>query len=127
MKRKVKIFSIIMLIIIKLSSFMGTIAYAGQGTIDPSKYNPSSGTQGEIPKEFTNIVNAIITVIQTIGIILSVIVIALLGIKYMTGSVEERADYKKTLIPFLIGTVLLTTVSTVVRIIYNLTTSAIGS
>ena len=127
MKRKVKIFSIIMLIIITLSSFMGTIEYAGQGTIDPSKYNPSSGTQGEIPKEFTNIVNAIITVIQTIGIILSVIVIALLGIKYMTGSVEERADYKKTLIPFLIGTVLLTTVSTVVRIIYNLTTSAIGS
>ena len=127
MKKKVKICSIIMLIIITLSSFMGTIAYAGQGTIDPSKYNPSSGTQGEIPKEFTNIVNAIITVIQTIGIILSVIVIALLGIKYMTGSVEERADYKKTLIPFLIGTVLLTTVSTVVRIIYNLTTSAIGS
>ena len=74
----------------------------------------------------TNVINAIITVIQTIGIILSVIVIGILGVKYMTGSVEERADYKKSLIPYLIGTVLLTTVATVVRIINDLTTQAIG-
>ena len=108
-----------MLIIITLSSFMGTIAYAGQGTIDPSKYNPSSGTQGEIPKEFTNIVNAIITVIQTIGIILSVIVIALLGIKYMTGSVEQKAEYKKVMIPYIIGAVLLVAGTSIVKVIFN--------
>mgnify|MGYP006986358290 FL=1 len=123
MKKKVKIFSIIMLIIITLSSFIGTFTYA-QEVIDPNKYNP--GNTGTAPAEMTNVINAIITVIQTIGIILSVIVIGILGVKYMTGSVEERADYKKSLIPYLIGTVLLTTVATVVRIINDLTTQAIG-
>ena len=124
MKRKVKIFSIIMLIIITLSSLMGTIAYAVD-FIDPNEYNPNNGN-AEAPEKFTNMVGIIATTIQTIGVILSVIVIGLLGIKYMTGSVEERADYKKSMIPFLVGTVLIVAVGTIIRIINDLTTQAIG-
>lgn len=123
MKKKVKIFSIIMLIIITVSSFMATISYADM--IDPNDYNPNNGN-AEAPAKFTNMVGTIATTIQTIGIILSVIVIGLLGIKYMTGSVEERADYKKTMIPFLVGTFLIVAVGTVLRIINDLTTQAIG-
>jgi len=37
----------------------------------------------------------------------------------MMGSVEQKADYKKTMIPMLIGTVLLFTVTTIVGIIGN--------
>lgn len=123
MKKKVKIFSIIMLIIITVSSFMATISYAD--LIDPNDYNPNNGN-AEAPAKFTNMVGTIATTIQTIGIILSVIVIGLLGIKYMTGSVEERADYKKSMIPLLVGTFLLVAVGTVLRIINDLTTQAIG-
>ena len=123
MKKKVKIFSIIMLIIITVSSFMATISYAD--LIDPNDYNPNNGN-AEAPAKFTNMVGTIATTIQTIGITLSVIVIGLLGIKYMTGSVEERADYKKSMIPFLVGTFLLVAVGTVLRIINDLTTQAIG-
>ena len=82
MKKKVKIFSIIMLIIITVSSFMATISYAD--IIDPNDYNPNNSTE-EVPEKFTNMVGIIATTIQTIGVILSVIVIGLLGIKYMTG------------------------------------------
>ena len=103
---------------------MGTIAYAVD-FIDPNEYNPNNGN-AEAPEKFTNMVGIIATTIQTIGVILSVIVIGLLGIKYMTGSIEERADYKKSMIPFLVGTVLIVAVGTVLRIINNLTTEAIG-
>ncbi len=123
MKKKVKIFSIIMLIIITVSSFMATISYAD--LIDPNDYNPNNGN-AEAPEKFTNMVGTIATTIQMIGVVLSVIVIGLLGIKYMTGSVEERADYKKTMIPFLVGTFLIVAVGTVLRIINDLTTQAIG-
>ena len=122
MKRKVKIFSIIMLIIITLSSFMETVSY-GQETIKPGDYNPNDRTE-EVPEEFTKTIGIIATGIQTIGIILSVIVI--LGIKFMTGSVEEKADYKKSIIPYLVGTILLVTIGTIIRIINNLTTQAMG-
>ena len=119
MKRKVKIFSIIMLIIITVSSFMATISYAD--IIDPNDYNPNNSTE-EVPEKFTNMVG----IIQTIGVILSIIVIGLLGIKYMTGSVEEKADYKKSMIPFLVGTVLIVAVGTIIRIVNDLTSQAIG-
>ena len=121
MKRKVKIFSIIMLIIITLSSFMATISYAD--LINPNDYNPNNRNE-EVPEKFTNMVGIIATTIQTIGVILSII--GLLGIKYMTGSVEEKADYKKSMIPFLIGTVLIVAVGTIIRIVNDLTSQAIG-
>lgn len=123
MKKRVRNFSIIMLIIITLSSFMATISYAD--LINPNDYNPNNSND-EVPEKFTNMVNIIATTIQTIGVILSVIVIGLLGIKYMTGSVEERADYKKSMIPFLIGTVLIVAVGTIIRIVNDLTSQAIG-
>ena len=123
MKRKVKIFSIIMLIIITISSFALTVSYAD--IIDPNEYNPNNSTE-EVPEKFTNMLGIIATTIQTIGVILSIIVIGLLGIKYMTGSVEERADYKKSMIPFLVGTVLIVAVGTIIRIVNDLTSQAIG-
>lgn len=123
MKKKVKIFSIIMLVIITISSFMLTISYADM--IDPNDYNPNNSNE-EVPEKFTNMVGIIATTIQTIGVVLSVIVIGLLGIKYMTGSVEERADYKKSMIPFLIGTVLIVAIGTIIRLINDLTSQAIG-
>lgn len=123
MKKRVRIFSIIMLIIITLSSFMATISYAD--LINPNDYNPNNSND-EVPEKFTNMVGIIATTIQTIGVILSVIVIGLLGIKYMTGSAEERADYKKSMIPFLVGTVLIVAVGTIIRIVNDLTSQAIG-
>ena len=123
MKKRVRIFSIIMLIIITLSSFMATISYAD--LINPNDYNPNNSND-EVPEKFTNMVGIIATTIQTIGVILSVIVIGLLGIKYMTGSVDERADYKKSMIPFLVGTVLIVAVGTIIRIVNDLTSQAIG-
>ena len=118
MKRKVKIFSIIMLIIITLSSFMETVSY-GQETIKPGDYNPNDRTE-EVPEEFTKTIGIIATGIQTIGIILSVIVIGILGIKFMTGSVEEKADYKKSFIPLIIGIILVVAAASIATFIFNM-------
>ena len=49
----------------------------------------------------------IANILSTIGIIVGVIVLLVLGIKYMMGSAEEKAEYKKTFIPYLIGAILL--------------------
>ena len=45
----------------------------------------------------------IVSVIQVIGVVVTVISLMVMGIKYMIGSIEEKADYKKTMIPYLIG------------------------
>ena len=64
--------------------------------------------------------NKIITVISTIGSILSVIVLVVIGIKYLMGSIEEKAEYKKTLMPYIIGALLIFSASTIAGIIYQI-------
>jgi len=48
-------------------------------------------------------VNQVYNILLTIGIGLSVLVGAMLGIKYMISSVEEQAKIKETLIPYVLG------------------------
>ena len=43
----------------------------------------------------------------------------------MFGSVEEKADYKKSMIPYIIGIVLLLSISGIVALIANLTGEAV--
>ena len=87
---------------IKLYAY-GEIQLAS-GVIDPNEFNP-----GDIQDAFNGAGNVtdmgatIISIIRIIGIIVTVICLMLIGIKYMTGSVEEKADYKKSMIPYLIG------------------------
>lgn len=63
--------------------------------------------------------NKIVQIVSTVGSILSVIVIIVLGIKYMLGSVEEKASYKKTLLPFIIGAAFIFAASSIATIVYN--------
>ena len=59
----------------------------------------------------------IANILSTIGIIVGVIVLLVLGIKYMMGSTSEKAEYKKTMIPYLVGIVLLLGASGIVKAI----------
>lgn len=84
------------------------------GILDPNSYKPSS------PTGVTNTVrraNVIIGAIQTIGIVVSFISLMILGLKYMAGSVSEKAEYKKTMIPYLVGIVILFTTTQLVALI----------
>ena len=49
-----------------------------------------------------------------------------LGIKYMMGSASEKAEYKKTMIPYVVGVVLLFSAAIIVQIIQSTTTTVIG-
>ena len=57
---------------------------------DPSQFK---GTDTDVDG-ITNIGNQIITILSTVGSIASVIVLIILGLKYMMGSAEEKAEYK---------------------------------
>ena len=88
-------------------------------TVQAFSVNDLTGTESDA-QEIKTVGNKVIQVISVVGSILSVIVIIVLGIKYMVGSVEERAEHKKTMIPYIIGAVLLFAASSVVGIIANI-------
>ena len=86
------------------------------GTNDLSLYAQISGTS----EEFTARIGTILGVILTLGSLLSVIILVILGIKYITGSVEEKAEYKKTLKPYLIGAFLVFGVTNILNAVYQI-------
>ena len=49
----------------------------------------------------------IYNILLTIGIVVAVLTGAIIGIKYMLGSVEEKADIKGLLIPYIAGCVII--------------------
>ena len=118
MIKKCKLFILISLLLIIFIAVFNTNVMANP-IEDPNSFKPDP-----IRNEDANIIvgraNSIIGIIITIGVIISAVTLAVLGIKYMIGSVEERAEYKKSMIPYLIGAILLFATSTIVGIIANI-------
>lgn len=65
-----------------------------------------------------NIGNIIVGVVRAVGIALSVLLLTIIGVKYILGSTQERAEYKQTMWPYIIGAILIFAGSQVTNIIY---------
>ncbi len=118
MKKTIKI---LLVMIILITAFTITVNAASSGSgVDPSDFtgNPNYSTTS-----IRNLGNNIIQIISVIGSSISVIVLVVLGIKYMMGSAEEKAEYKKTLLPYLIGAALVFAASSIAGIVFNFTSS----
>lgn len=94
-----------------------------ESDIDFYKPNPPQNTDYD---EVNQKVGTVLGAIQVIGTIVSVAVLMILGIKFMIGSVEEKAEYKRAFIPYLIGAAILFTGTTLPNIIYNWSHQALG-
>ena len=93
-----------------------TISFASDPIENPDGFRPGSPDDSDI-KPITDKVKPVINAISISGVIISVITLTILGIKYMIGSVEEKAEYKTSMMPYLIGCVLLFSGSAIIGII----------
>lgn len=107
--------------IIKILALVFVIILLFNSTIYAFGVNDFKGTPVN-NIELNTVGNKVITVISTIGSIVSVIVLIIIGIKYMIGSIEEKAEYKKTLMPYIIGASLVFAASAIAGIIYSMVT-----
>jgi len=117
MKKSIKTMLTILAIMIMLMTFGTTFSMALDASgIAGQLTGTQSGAQGNV----VNIGNQIIGVITTVGVVVAVIVLLVLGIKYMMGSAQEKAEYKKTMIPYLIGAVLIFGASAITKVVVAL-------
>lgn len=72
--------------------------------------------------KLVNAGSEIVSYIVYIGSFISLGMIIVLGIKYMMGSVEERAQYKKSMIPYFVGAICLFGASMITQIVYKIFT-----
>ena len=118
MNKTIKIMSIAVLTLSIILS-INTICLAGE--VNPAEiasglHGTTSAAQGEV----TNIGNQLIGIITTVAVVVAVIVLLILGIKYMMGSASEKAEYKKTMIPYLVGAILIFGAGTIVKVVVQL-------
>lgn len=67
----------------------------------------ASGKEQVDEEELKNASNSLVNLFIAAGTILAVVYIGILGIKYMLGAAEEKAEIKETLVPFIIGCVVI--------------------
>lgn len=117
MKKTVKIISTILIALFVVCAVANVALADG---VDPSQF---TGSQGNMNTEnINNVGNQVIYLIRLIGTMISVGVLVVLGVKYMTASPEGKADFKSTMIPYLVGAVLVFAATWIASAIYGFAT-----
>lgn len=49
----------------------------------------------------------ILGVIKVVGTIVSIAMLIVLGIKYMVGSADQKAEYRKSMLPYFVGSIMI--------------------
>lgn len=119
-KKISKIVSVLM--IVAMLAMASTVVFA-QST-DPRDITPLQGTGTSSVKSLGQ---QILGIVQLVGSIAAVVVLVVLGIKYMMGSAEEKADYKKSMIPYLVGAVLIFASTAIVGVVYDMAQALNGT
>ena len=102
MKNKTLKIIAVLLIAIALVTLATTIVRATTGFEPIQPKDP--GTAGE---KVTNTAGQILTIVRIVGMAVAVIMLTILGIKYVAASPNEKADYKKGMTVYVVGAVLL--------------------
>ena len=120
-KMKILITTLSFLLVLAVSATaFAAVSIGNIVTIEPNVSTDGANTA-------TNLGNQVIGIIQVVGIIISVAVLMILGIKYMMGSAEEKAEYKKTFIPYIVGAVILFAAAAFAQVIYNFAANIVGT
>lgn len=118
-KLLMKILVIMILLIIIISTNSIKIFASSEfkdPTENPDYWQPTITEEDELAEK----AGVLLGVINVIGVVSAVIALALLGMKYFLGSVQEKAEFKNSILPYILGIVLLVACTTLPNIIYNI-------
>lgn len=124
MKKTVKLISI--LLFVAMISISLTTVVSASGIDAANLANQLKGNTSVAQGDVMNIGNQIIGIITTVGVVVAVVILLVLGIKYMMGSASEKAEYKTTMIPYLVGAILIFGASAITKVVVGLASGING-
>ena len=116
-KKVLKIASAILLMIILICISINSFA-DDDLDFNPKDVVPNGNVKGS--EQIKTVGSTVVGILQTVGIVLSVVVLIVLGIKYMMGSAEEKAEYKKSFIPLIIGIAVVFGATYIAQLIFSI-------
>ncbi len=118
-KKITKIISVLLIVATILSAF--SMVFADNTVSIPSAVQLTSGTS-----DVQNVAGRIIFIVQLICYAAAVIMLMMLGIKFVTASPEGKAEIKKSAIIYVIGAVMVFAAGLLIGIIQNVATGIAG-
>ena len=109
-------YKILIMIIIMFSVIL--ISSIANASVTPNSF--TGNTTGTAATQAADFGGEIIGIVRFFGVWASVAVLIIIGIKYMMGSIEEKAEYKKSMLPYVIGAVFVFAAVNIVDVIYKM-------
>lgn len=116
MKKTIKIISILMIAImlITVSTKVFALDPSLVGTVDEKAKSSGIDTSG-----VATIAGHIVKAIRDVAVIAAVVLITVLGFKYMVGSAEQKSEYHKSYIPLIVGICVVAAASQLATMIFT--------
>lgn len=112
MKKSAKLLSILMLIVMLSTVTMPVFAQISPNDISATYDNNATS-------DLTTIAGKILGLIRNFAVIAGVILIAVMGVKFMLGSAEEKAEYKKSFVPLIVGIIVVMAATQIATMIFG--------
>ena len=131
MSKTLKMISVLLMALVLVMTISSSSVYAtGEGTTTTGSSTAAGGVLDKLEQkinvssvdgdgEVGELAGKIISFLQYVAIIGGAIILAALGIKYMMGSVEEKAEYKKSFIPLVVGVIVVMGAITIANVLFN--------
>lgn len=123
MKTNVKKFLLFIIMFAFVLTFFTTISFAGED-LDTEDYK--TDLKYSDASDIFDKGASVLKVLRNIATIVSVVVITIIGVRYIVGSVEQKAEYKQTMMPVIIGCILVVSISTILTVIQSVWTTSTG-
>ena len=116
--KKAKVISVIAIVL--MLACVCTSVFATGRQVDIGQIQSKGNISDNSIDAMESLGGTIIKYITNAAMVIAVVMVAALGIKYMVGSAEEKAEYKKSLLPLLIGAILVFGAAAIARVIVGL-------
>ena len=109
---------VLMMIVFVLISFKEVCLADTEDILNPEYYNTKL-QDGEASYIFER-GGSVVRILRNIAAIVSVVALSIIGVRYMVGSVEQKAEYKQTMMPVIIGCLLVAGLSGILTLIQGI-------
>lgn len=117
--KKIYFILISIFLLMSLSFYIPALSsYSNAAALDPNTYKPASDEDHQIDESaVSKYASRAAQFFYGLAVIVTVVSVMGVGIKYIVGSVSEKADYKKNLIPMFAGVMVIVLLGTILSII----------
>lgn len=113
-----KITILIMLVFVLISFKEVCLAEDTEDILDTEAYNTT--LQYDEASYIFEKGGAIIKILRNLAAIVSVVTLSIIGLRYMVGSTDQKAEYKQTMMPVVIGCMLVAGLSGILTLIQGI-------